>query len=157
MYKYTYKDVIIDPEDPRVEIGAEYYFGDTPAEVLKFANDNGRGAILANADDEDNQGPFWFKDIGFTLSKGRPCIIRKKEPEKKYVPFDLNNEEDRVKLRGVWVREKDSGRELAVTAIYLDEKPPFVELNDNGFIAEDLLENYEFLDGTPCGKLVEKA
>lgn len=77
--EYTYADVIINPEDPRVEIGKEYYFGDTPAEALKFANDNGRGAILADADDEDNQGPFWFKDIGFTLSKGRPCIIRKKE------------------------------------------------------------------------------
>ena len=25
--RYSYKDVIIDPEDPRVEIGAEYYYG----------------------------------------------------------------------------------------------------------------------------------
>ena len=24
--KYTYADVIIDPDDPRVELGKEYYF-----------------------------------------------------------------------------------------------------------------------------------
>ena len=38
MSEYTYKDVIIDPEDPRVEIGKEYYFGDFPKEALEYAN-----------------------------------------------------------------------------------------------------------------------
>ena len=28
MARYTYEDVIIDPNDPRVEIGKEYFFGD---------------------------------------------------------------------------------------------------------------------------------
>ncbi len=155
MAEYTYKDVIIDPEDPRVEIGAEYYFGDTPAEVLKFANDNGRGAILANADDEDNQGPFWFKDIGFTLSKGRPCIIRKKEPEKKYVPFDLSLEEDRAKLREAWIRPK--GRpSVGLKIIAMNIDCVFFH-GEKGQSTEDLFMEYEFIDDTPCGKPVEKA
>ena len=36
--QYTYADVIIDPNDPRVEIGAKYYFADTPRECLDKAN-----------------------------------------------------------------------------------------------------------------------
>lgn len=35
--RYTYRDVIIDPDDPRVEIGAEYYFSDFPVDCLRFA------------------------------------------------------------------------------------------------------------------------
>ena len=30
MAEYTYKDVIIDPDDPRVEIGEKYFFFDYP-------------------------------------------------------------------------------------------------------------------------------
>lgn len=153
MAEYTYADVIIDPEDPRVEIGKEYYFGDTPAEALKFANDNGRGAILADADDEDNQGPFWFKDIGFTLSKGRPCIIRKKEPEKKYVPFDLSLEENRARLRGKWI--KADGEEAMITGFARDDDGTWHLEHANGYLdPKDAANLWTFLDGTPCGRLI---
>ena len=151
MAEYTYADVIIDPNDPRVEIGAKYCFGDIPQNLVEAAN-------------SDND--FWERLEEVSVSEAfnfkkenggwKSCIIRKKEPKKKYVPFDLSDEEDRAKLRGAWVREKDGERELSVTAIYLDEKPPFVELNDNGFTAEQLLESYKFLDGSPCGRLVEE-
>ena len=79
MPEYTYKDVIIDPDDPRIEIGEEYYFGESPIQALNFANDNGRGAVLSMVDDEDNLGPFWFSDVGYSHAKGAVCIIRKKE------------------------------------------------------------------------------
>ena len=154
MAEYTYKDVIIDPDDPRVEFGKgkEYYFGCLPRDVLEKANTN--SSLIGELKEIRKGNDFPFVFMGFT--DGRSCIIRKKEPEKKYVPFDLSNEEDRAKLRGAWVREKDGERELYVTAIYMDEKPPFVVLNDNGYNAEEFLEGFTFLDGTPCGKLVEQ-
>lgn len=150
MAEYTYADVIIDPEDPRVEIGAEYYFGNTPKETLEYANKNGRGAFLEDID-LYSYDPFLMENF----DNSSPCIIRKKEPEKKYVPFDLTKEEDKAKLRGAWVRHKNSGREHVITGLYLDETPPYVEINDNGYEPEYLLEEYEFVDGSPCGKLME--
>lgn len=152
--KYTYADVIIDPDDPRVEIGKEYYFGNNPILVIRYAKQDSK---ISNHDgvlrevQGDSDLPF-VDDVGFLF----PCIIRKKEPEKKYVPFDLSNEEDRAKLRGAWIREKDSGRERSITGLFLDEKPPYVEISDEGYSSEYLLENYEFVDGSPCGKLVEE-
>ena len=151
MAEYTYADVIIDPSDPRVEIRKEYYFGDGPSHLLWGVRTGWEARTLVKVcKDAPSEDPFYNGSARFQ------CIIRKKEPDKRYVPFDLSNEKDRAKLRGAWIREKDSGRELAVTAIYLDEKPPFVELNDNGFTAEELLESYEFLDGSPCGRLEEE-
>ena len=154
MAEYTYKDVIIDPNDPRVEVGKgkEYYFGCLPRDVLEEANTN--SSLIGELKEIRKENNFPFVFMGF--SDGRSCIIRKKEPEKKYVPFDLSKEEDREKLRGAWVRHKNSGREYAITGLYLDETPPYVEVNDNGYEPEYLLEEYEFIDGTPCGKLVEE-
>ena len=37
--KYTYADVIIDPEDPRVEIGKEYYSSKNIPDALFKANE----------------------------------------------------------------------------------------------------------------------
>lgn len=147
--KYTYADVIIDPEDPRIEIGKEYWFADYSFNVLLFAN-RGDGAchgILSEINRRDIT-PFFIR------GQHHACIIRKKEPE--YVPFDLTKEEDRARLRGAWVRDKGSGREYAVTGIFLDETPPYVEFNDNGFEPDYLLENYEFVDGSPCGRFAEE-
>lgn len=154
MAEYTYKDVIIDPEDPRVEVGKEYYSGDNPRVVINKANEGKTSSILASIyTEKDNYHPFYF---GRNTLDFYPCIIRKKDPEKKWVPFDLSKEEDRKKLRGAWVRHKNSGREYVITGLYLDETPPYVEVNDNGYEPEYLLEEYEFIDGTPCGKLVEQ-
>ena len=150
MNEYSYADVIIDPEDPRVEIGGKYYFDDSPYQCICNANNNAISYTLQGVD-VGSYRPFIHDCIGFI------CLIRKKEPEKKYVPFDLLNEEDRAKLRGAWIREKDSGRERSITGLFLDEKPPYVEISDEGYSSEYLLENYEFVDGTPCGKPVEKA
>lgn len=78
MDKYTYADVIIDPADPRVEIGAEYYFGNNPTCLLKdisqLSAHEGRLTIVDIGKDicsapfiADTQQPF-------------VCLIRKKEP-----------------------------------------------------------------------------
>lgn len=71
--KYTYADVIIDPADPRVEIGEEYYFALGAETCIDFANRNVRKRTLERID-TSLYNPF----IGD--EKDYPFIIRKKEP-----------------------------------------------------------------------------
>ena len=172
MSEYTYADVIIDPEDSRVEIGKEYYFGESPIQALNFANDNGRGAVLSMVDSEDELGPFWFRDIGYSHAKGAVCIIRKKEPKKKYVPFDLSDAVVREQLWGKRIVIKDEyiisaaqrfPREIhsIITGfIYCPEGEPkddwTIDVGDYSLTAEEALEKAFFYDETPCGKLVEE-
>ena len=152
MAEYTYKDVIIDPDDPRVEIGKEYYFGDTPAQVLDSAS--AECGLYRLMDINPRAGyPFEF-DTDLSCSS-YPCIIRKKEPEKKYVPFDLSNEEDRVKLRGAWVKAKaDPDKQQNVCGMC--SRYVYLTCQAEGYDAEEFLEKFTFLDGSPCGKLVEE-
>lgn len=80
--------------------------------------------------------------------------LEKVEPE--YVPFDLSKEEDRTRLRGAWVRHKQNPeRENLITGLG-DETVDFaVYFGDVAIGTGVLLENFEFVDGSPCGKLVE--
>lgn len=150
MAEYTYKDVIIDPEDPRVEIGKEYFYGDTPRDVLRRANDN---AIEYLCELEASEAGYSFYIDDFP----HQCLIRKKEAEKRYVPFDLSKEEDRARLRGAWVRHKQNpDRENLITGLG-DETVDFaVYFGDVAVGTGVLLENFEFVDGSPCGKLMEE-
>ena len=154
MAEYSYKDVIIDPNDPRVEIGKEYYFGDTPREALNKANGNETSLILDSIYNvESNYRPFYFGRDALDFCS---CIIRKKEPEKKYVPFDLNDMEQIFELCGCWLVDKDHGDYYCATAIYPYDN--LIHVDDYGEISpEHLLEKFEFMyNGAPCGKLVEE-
>ena len=149
----TGKDILTDQVKDADIIGVKGYFTDNIQVIVdafdsKSFPDPLLGGILETV---SYAGRFKRKADGKYYS----YFIREKEPEKKYVPFDLSKEEDRARLRGAWVREKDSGRECSITGLFLDEKPPYVEISDEGYSSEYLLENYEFVDGTPCGKLVE--
>lgn len=152
MPEYTFADVIIDPEDPRVEIGAEYYFGSNPILVIRFARQDSRmtkhDGVLSKVR-KDADLPF-VDDDGFLF----PCIIRKKE--KKYVPFKLSDRDALSKLMGCWLIDKDHGDYYCITAIYpFDER---VHIPDYGDVSpEELLENFTFMfDGTPCGEEMEE-
>lgn len=74
MEKYTYSDVIIDPSDPRVEVGKQYYYDDRPASVVSFANNSDRihFGILSEIQQRSDY-PFIFGISPYV------CIIRKKE------------------------------------------------------------------------------
>ena len=153
MAEYTYKDVIIDPSDPRAEIGKVYYFGENPASVISRARRDAKyykGTLTMIH--EDWNDPF-LDDGAFRY----PCIIRKKEPEKKWVPFDISKQEDRARLRGAWVRHKQNpDRENLITGLG-DETVDFaVYFGDLAVGTGALLENFEFVDGGPCGRLVEE-
>lgn len=70
--QYTYEDVIIDPNDSRVEIGAKYYFADNPKECLDKANKR----MFIYELKEIRNGNFPFITEGTTWA----CIIREKKP-----------------------------------------------------------------------------
>ena len=147
MSEYGYKDVIIDPNDERVSVGDEYWFSDYPNEVIKIANSNGPIRMLKDID-YDNSYPF---TIG---GEHYQCLI--KVPEDSYVPFDLDNEEERVLLRGAWVRNMEQDAvilECIIISIFKNEAGEWtLELPGAYVTPEVLLKEYTFLDGTPCGR-----
>ena len=162
MSEYTYKDVIIDPEDPRIEIGKgkKYYFGCLPRDVLEKANTN--SSLIGELKEIRKEDDFPFVFMGFT--DGFSCVIRKKEPEKKYVPFDLNNPEDRKALMGKTIKadNRPFSRqyvELVISCFELvDEGAEGVGgyWMANGIKEDELFHDWTFLDGSPCGKEMEE-
>ena len=151
MAEYTYKDVIIDPEDPRVEIGKEYFFGDCPSSLLFGVQMESVEAVALEKVDSCIASEYPFDDGAAKYQ----CIIRKKEESnKKYVPFDSSKEEDRNLLKGAWIRKKDNSE---IKLIWW-----FWEIDGKWMIDEDispqeLLDNWVFdFESLPCGKLVEE-
>ena len=153
MAEYTYKDVIIDPEDPRVEIGKEYYFGSNPSTLLWGMNSSNpwtADTLLKVNKDAPSRDPFYNGLSSFS------CIIRKKEPVKKYVPFDLSDPDVRKSLRGKWIRTKNNNEEKLIWWFW---RNPFDGkwVIDEDIATEELLSDWVFdSDGSPCGKLVEE-
>lgn len=93
----------------------------------------------------------------YSLSRSFPYFALEKV-EQKYIPFDLSEEEDREALRGKWLRNKNSGSEYQVISILKRTRGSYGEWcvllsKANIRTSSQLLDNYEFVDGTPCGKL----
>ena len=169
MAEYTYKDVIIDPNDPRVEIGEKYFFFDFPVIALKALNGEDILIISSPLGDIEKRDIQPFKTADNT---SYTCIIRKKEPEKKYVPFDLSDAVVREQLWGKRIVIKDEyiiGNELRfpreihsiiIGFTYCPDGEPkddwTIDAGDYSLTAEEALEKAFFYDETPCGKLVEE-
>ena len=179
MSEYSYNDIIMDPEDPRLEgaIGKECYFSDCPTKLLESARYNSALYLdcLTNISKEkacpfvDKNGSVW------TL-----IIIKKEEPKPKpkYVPFEnitefldayrnapgcLNEEACYLSKNGLWLKDNEIDAYCMVTEIW---DMGIVIGNKNITIGEttvfnditswdELLEDCTFLDGTPCGKEVK--
>lgn len=149
MAKYTYKDIIIDPNDKRVKIREKYYMGGTPNGVLEIANKANElfTDILIDIDDKDD-----FPFIGGSSHGYYCCLIKPKESQVKYVPFDLSKKEDRDALRGKWIKHKKYSTEILIDCFSIDTGKWYV----NGYSAKPLFDNFLFLDGSPVGKKVEE-
>ena len=153
MAEYTYKDVIIDPEDPRVELWEEYYFGRTPFECLLCARKDKPKKFLKTVF-KDTDKPFSYSSEG---SDGFSCIIRANK-SKKYVPFDLSKSEVRDKLRGKYLIHLDVGDftpEEKLVVGFSENTVVIGGYDPECFDGHELLKYFTFLDGTPCGELVE--
>ena len=179
MVEYTYEDIIMDPEDPRLEgaIGKECYFSDYPKKLLDSARNNSSGYLdcLTNIIKE-GVCPFVDKK-GY----GRTLIIIKKEepkPKPKYIPFEnvtefldayrsvpssLPDEVSYLSHNGIWLKDNEIDAYCMVTEIW---DTGVVIGNKNITIGEttvfnditswdELLEDCTFIDGRPCGKEVK--
>lgn len=163
MAEYTYKDVIIDPEDPRVEIGKEYYAATSIGGALKSANEGKRTLIarLVAVNRDPTRTIITSKPFSFSYLSGTggdtDFLIRKKEPEKKYVPFDLSKEEDRDYLRGKWIISTSGEYQISGFRSFdgEDGEEWMVATTTVDITPESLCSLWRFDDGSPCGKLAE--
>ena len=167
MVEYTYEDIIMDPEDPRLEgaIGKECYLSDYPREALKHAINHtikyrlksiNKEEICPFVDDEDEDN--WA------------CIIiNKEEPKPEFMPFKniseflnayrsvvswLGEQDLYLNNRGIWLKDKDIDDVFyIVTEIWKDGVVLGSDQSTTKW--DDLLFGYTFLDGTPCGRFVK--
>ena len=83
MSEYSYNDIIMDPEDPRLEgaIGKEVYISDVPKYCLCHANKNDSEYLaVLKAIRKDHVFPFLVKRQNINYEEAHSCIIVKKEP-----------------------------------------------------------------------------
>ena len=176
MDEYTFKDLIINPETPglRSLIGKEVYFSDVPLYCIKGANNNCEVGILKGI----------CKGIAFPFQIETPekevlnfaCIILKKEKSKpEYTPFKSMEEfvkkyeevrdivafgsfEDSLLRCGLWLKTYDFNTKKPMYAHVSRITCEGIQISDDFFITwEDLLlQGFSFLNGSPCGRLVEE-
>ena len=169
MAEYTYADIIMDPEDPRLEgaIGKECYFSDCPKIALDYARNNSSIDRLKSINKE-SAAPFVGDDeVNWVM-----VIIKKEEPKPKYIPFESADEfidvydsknfsvqsgtiENKLLYYGgIWLKDKDiDGVFYMVTEIWRDGVVLGSDQSTTKW--DDLLYGYTFIDGSPCGKEVE--
>ena len=167
MSEYSYNDIIMDPEDPRLEeaIGKQCYLSDYPKIVLDYARNNSTVNRLKSINKESGC-PF----VGEHKASWAVIILKKEEP-KKYVPFESKEEfirtfdnhttnldivstEYALLRYGMWIKTIYSEKVFQVTII---EKNGIYDDGVSELINWELLLNeFTFLDGSPCGKLAEE-
>ena len=170
MAEYTYADIIMDPNDPRLEgaIGKECYFSDYPAILVNYAKNNSSDTIRLKRIDKEGSCPF----IDEEYEDNWICIIiKKEEPKPKYVPFVnekeflgacYNNETEKLygiyhylATHGIWLKNRESDDLFMVVEIWDDG----VVIGSNQFTTtwNDLRNEYTFLNGSQCGKEINNA
>ena len=177
MIEYTRKDIIMDPNDPRLEgaIGKKVYSSSDINLVLNRANNDEYEMILTQVEDVDSE-PFTVMNTDGT-EYDADFIIIKKEEKPEYIPFEsveefldeyfLNKEKYTtgilLKLEGVWLREKETGALCMATEIWDeglvigDTKLTIIgtDVFNDMMEWDELFNKYTFLDGSPCGKEVK--
>lgn len=168
MIEYTYADIIMDPNDPRLEgaIGKECYLSDFPKIALDVARNNLTVDRLKRIEKE-KACPFVNEE---EESNWAVIIIKKEEPKPEYVPFENGLEffnsylsvESRLEKadyflsnHGIWLKDKDiDGVSYIVTEIWRDGVVLGSDQSTTKW--DDLLYGYTFIDCTPCGRFVKE-
>lgn len=167
MAEYTWKNLIYNPtlEEAKNAIGKECYFGATPIGCIKNANDDKNSSVLREVRSNEFS-PFITSNYG-----SYSCIIVKEEPKPKYVPLKSIKEfverytevkegaefgtfEDNLLQCGMWLKSKDDNDLSQVTVIR--EYGICIDTISTIVLWKNLLDDFEFIDGTPCGKLMEE-
>ena len=170
MNEYVFEDLIMNPKNPDLEslIGKEVYCNDVPLACLDYANEHRWTGILREVRHESTDYPFRV-EIPEGGIFGFICIIPKKEEsEPEYAPFESKEEfvekymqikegvafgpfEDSLLQCGMWLRQKCDSEDSMILGI----GPDGVFVLNTFYTWELLIKDFLFLDGSPCGKLVE--
>lgn len=178
MAEYTWENLIFNPttDEAKNAVGKEVYFSNAPLSCIGYANENNKVFIGVLDSTSESNNPFYIRGNGYWA-----CIIVKKEELKpQYVPF--SNWEDFMDayISCLERNKEDTGREafLANHGIWLYSKYDssavnVIHISNEGLITvisdiklnteceygefkttewEDVLTQYEFLDGSTCGK-----
>lgn len=169
MIEYTYTDIIMDPEDPRLEgaIGKECYLSDFPKIALDVARNNLTVDRLKRIAKEETC-PFVNEE---EESNWAVIIIKKEEPKPEFMPFKniseflnayrsvarwLGKEKYFLSQHGIWLKDKDiDGVFYVVTEIWKDGVVLGSDQSTTKW--DELLCGYTFIDDTPCGRFVKES
>lgn len=184
MAKYTFENLIIDPETPGLEslIGKEVYYDNVPVNCISFANNDFSVGILKGIS-KGESSPFQvMTSTGCILDY--ICIIPKKEKSKpEVIPFknvaDFLNAYSYIDTKnfdedcypdtpGIWLKYRSPKVDVDVYGMVTDFWDNGLaihnKLNTDGTVAfndnvswDELCKDYTFLDGTPCGKLKDES
>lgn len=182
MIEYTRKDIIMDPNDPRLEgaIGKKVYSSSDINLLLHRANNDEHEMILTQVEDVDSE-PFTVTDMNEHDFDADFIIIKNEEPKSHYEPFAsieefltdyfksvANSEyiQKTISSTGIWLKHNDAF--LLVIEIWDrgvvigDINMQTTEIDEDEYLTvhgvtkwKELLEDYTFLDGSPCGKEVK--
>ena len=170
MSEYTYDNILINPSKEGIEslIGKEVYFEAKPYLCLKAANEKLTSSLGILVEIyKDSISPFCVR--GKSGSYRYPCIIPKKEePKPKYVQFQdgreflksytivescLISENFFLSHHGIWLKDCENDDCFLVTEIWDDGV--VWGSNQKTTHWDELLKDFTFLDGSPCGKEVK--
>ena len=185
MAEYTYEDIIMDPNDPRLEgaIGKECYVSDFPKIALNNARDNLITDRLKRIEKEETC-PFVDEE---EEDNWAVIILKKEEPKPKFIPFRSKEEfierymevkdelgsdsfEDSILQCGMWIKVEgvsdgycmvteiwDDGVVLGYSKLFtIEEVPGRYSTVTETTSWDNLCNDFTFLDGTHCGKLAEE-
>lgn len=168
MIEYTFADIIMDPEDPRLEgaIGKECYLSDFPKIVLDVARSNSTVDRLKRIEKE-KACPFVNEE---EESNWAVIIIKKEDPKPEFMPFKniseflnayrsvaswLGEQDLYLNNHGIWLKDKDiDGVFYVVTEIWKDGVVLGSDQSTTKW--DELLCGYTFIDDTPCGRFIKE-
>ena len=152
---YAFADVITSVDDVRLygAIGKMAYFMRFLEESeIREINAGKHFPLRLTGIDRDSRRPFLCGSCSY------PFIILRDQlrmGEAEYTPFDFSREEDRALLRGKWIRLKGyKGCQERIIGGF-DDGHLILGGSDDLYSAQDLLDDWEFLDGRPCARLVQ--
>jgi hypothetical protein len=103
------------------------------------------GSLFWNQDGSSKQADYL--DIVEVVPKPQPPKPKPQPPKPTYIPWTYE-----TCPRGCWVRFKDSGAEMAISVIFYSG----VTAGVNYWNFDRLLQEFEQLDGSPCGTEVSE-
>ena len=156
MSEYTYDDIVTVKDILTGKVKEEDIIGKRGC-VFDIIPDNLNLNVLLGGKRRlshiDTSSAYPFKD---NFDTDWLFFLPYKEPEKKYVPFDLSKEENRAFLRGKWIKRKRDSLESMITIIAKVTRDDKDIWTAGMMSVEELLDEWTFRDGSPCGAQIRR-